>query len=546
MANLATRGYYITGINNVNVRLYPQVLGIYKIHEHNLCNALRDFGLIIKSDSRRSLLNYNYDFLKFLQVMRPSEVCMIAHGYSLLKLDDRNWWNSFTSISSQLLYDIDGKEIAGLLYSLTRVYSQKNNLIERLIDESKSWINLATPTSLSLLVKVATHFNCGPEIMKMLNLRSLQLIDDLKIVDIVFFLTSNVESKTHDINFFRQMCLRIIEIIDEVDLHHLRAIAASISMGGFKSHIMFNVLTIRLSQIASSKNLTESDVISILLAFTTQKFLAHNDLSIDSKTYKRFLKENPTSSNDIFTFPLPEFGHVMSESVYRNKDRITSNGLPIVFRAISILKIPIDEDFFNHLLARTCNHIEQDLYKGLKLSNLVVTFVKFNRDNSAFWKAIYGTLTRQNDLQLTGDLVSKMINTISTIEPGSLSDSKYLDMVRTTLIKNCENYASSMSARSLLALNRHFSLTKQTEILCSDEFIDAIINKMDDFSLSDLTKILKSYTNLNKSNINKEKIDIMATKAEERINMENYPKGSNNLELTNLIQNLKSGTINTT
>lgn len=69
---------------------------------------------------------------------------------------------------------------------------------------------------------------------------------------------------------------------------------------------------------------------------------------------------------------------------------------------------------------------------------------------------------------------------------------------------------------------------------------------MDDFSLSDLTKILKSYTNLNKSNINKEKIDIMATKAEERINMENYPKGSNNLELTNLIQNLKSGTINTT
>eukprot|EP00375_Theileria_parva_P002185 XP_764862.1 hypothetical protein [Theileria parva strain Muguga] len=132
-----------------------------------------------------------------------------------------------------------------------------------------------------------------------------------------------------------------------------------------------------------------------------------------------------------------------------------------------------------------------------------------------------------------------MINTISTIEPGSLSDSKYLDM-------NCENYASSMSARSLLALNRHFSLTKQTEILCSDEFIDAIINKMDDFSLSDLTKILKSYTNLNKSNINKEKIDIMATKAEERINMENYPKGSNNLELTNLIQNLKSGTINTT
>lgn len=114
------------------------------------------------------------------------------------------------------------------------------------------------------------------------------------------------------------------------------------------------------------------------MAFTTQKFLAHNDLSIDSKTYKRFLKENPTSSNDIFTFPLPEFGHVMSESVYRNKDRITSNGLPIVFRAISILKIPIDEDFFNHLLARTCNHIEQDLYKGLKLSNLVVVLLAMN------------------------------------------------------------------------------------------------------------------------------------------------------------------------
>uniref|UniRef100_A0A3B0N2Y0 Uncharacterized protein n=1 Tax=Theileria annulata TaxID=5874 RepID=A0A3B0N2Y0_THEAN len=537
MANIASKGYYITGINNVNVRLYPQVLGIYKIHEHNLCNALRDFGLIIKSDSRRILLNYSYDFLRFLHLMRPSEVCMIAHGYSLLKLDDRNWWNSFTSISSQSLYDIDGKEIAGLLYSLSRIYSQKTNLIERLIDESKSWINLASPISLSLLVKVVTHFKCGSEIMKMLNLRSLQLIDELMIVDIVFFLTSNVESKTHDINFFRQMCLRIIELIDQVELHQLRAIAASISMGGFKSHIMFNVLTIRLSQIATSKNLTESDVISILLAFTTQKFLAHNDLGIDSKTYKKFLKENPTSTTEIFKFPLPEFGPVMADSLYRNKDRITSNGMPIVFRAISILGIPIEDDFFNQLVTRTCNYIDQDLYKGLKLSNLVVTFVKFKRDNSDFWKSIHGTLTRQNDLQLTGDLISKMINTISTIERGSLSDSKYLDMVRSTLIKNCESYACSMSAKSLLALTRHFSLSNQTEMLCSDEFMDAIINKINDFSLSDLTRILKSYTSLDKSNLNQAKIDIMASKFEERINME---KGFNNLELNNLIQILRS------
>lgn len=50
MTSIAIQGYRVRGINNVTIRLYPQVLGIHKVHEHNLCNALRDFGLMLKSE----------------------------------------------------------------------------------------------------------------------------------------------------------------------------------------------------------------------------------------------------------------------------------------------------------------------------------------------------------------------------------------------------------------------------------------------------------------------------------------------------------------
>ncbi|BAM40007.1 conserved hypothetical protein [Theileria orientalis strain Shintoku] len=503
MANVVSSGFYLSGINNVKIRLYPQVLGIYKIHEHNLCNALRDFGLLIKSDSRRHLLKYNYDFLKFVPLMRGSELCMIAHGYSLLNLQDTVWWDSFTKVVYNSLYDMDGKELAGLLYSLTKVYSTKTHAICKLIEWTKSWIHLFTPFCLSLMVKVATHFKSGHEIMRMLNNRALELIDDLKIVDIVFFMTCNVECRTQEINFFRQMCIKCIELIDDIELHQLRAIVSSLSLGGFKSLVMFNILTIKLAQLveryveASNKGfrtpLKEGDVISLCLGFTTQAFLVKNDLCIDTKVYKDFISKNPTSSSNIFKFPLPELGPVLSKGVVDNKTRITANGMPILLRGFSLLEIPATDELMRYLIEKTCKYLDQDEYTGLKLSNLVVTLVKYDGMKYDFWKAVHGTLVRQKDPRLSGDMISKMLNTIFSIGREGLSESRDLTLVYECLLKKCPKHFGDMSVRSILSLTRHFSLTCNIAMLASDEFLGAILNMAEDFSNADMIKILKTY-----------------------------------------------------
>ncbi|UKJ90274.2 hypothetical protein MACJ_001206 [Theileria orientalis] len=539
MANVVSSGFYLSGINNVKIRLYPQVLGIYKIHEHNLCNALRDFGLLIKSDSRRHLLKYNYDFLKFVPLMRGSELCMIAHGYSLLNLNDSVWWDSFTKVAYNSLYDMDGKELAGLLYSLTK-----------LIEWSKSWIHLFTPFCLSLmgllpslyycLVKVATHFKSGHEIMKMLNSRALELIDDLKMVDIVFFMTCNVECRTQEINFFRQMCLRCIELIDDIELHQLRAIVSSLSLGGFKSLVMFNILTIKLAQLVESNPLKEGDVISLCLGFTTQTFLVKNDLCIDTKVYKDFISKNPTTSSNIFKFPLPELGPVLSKGVVDNKTRITANGMPILLRGFSLLEIPSTDELMRYLIEKTCKYLDQDEYTGLKLSNLVVTLVKYDGMKYDFWKAVHGTLTRQKDLRLSGDMISKMLNTILSVGREGLSECKDLTLVYECLLKKCPNYFGDMSVRSVLSLTRHFSLTCNIAMLASDEFLGAILNLADDFSNADMIKILKTYGGfVDKLKSNPKFLQLLDV-AEKRVNGKSGSKSFGGEQMDKVLQLLKS------
>ncbi|UKK02189.2 hypothetical protein MACK_001544 [Theileria orientalis] len=540
MANVVSTGFYLSGINNVKIRLYPQVLGIYKVHEHNLCNALRDFGLLIKSDSRRHLLKYNYDFLKFVPLMRGSELCMIAHGYSLLNLEDPVWWDSFTKVSYNSLYDMDGKELAGLLYSLTKVYTTKTHTICKLIEWSKSWVHLLTPFCLSLMVKAATHFKAGHEIMKMLNNRALELIDDLKMVDIVFFMTCNVECRTQEIDFFRKMCLKCIELIDDIELHQLRAIVSSLSLGGFKSLVMFNILTIKLAQLVERKPLKEGDVISLCLGFTTQAFLVKNDLCIDTKVYKDFISKNPTASSNIFKFPLPELGPVLSKGVVDNKTRITANGMPILLRGFSLLGIPATDELMRYLIEKTCKYLDQDEYTGLKLCNLVVTLVKYDGMKYDFWRAVHGTLMRQKDLRLSGDMVSKMLNTILSIGREGLAECKDLTLVYECLLKKCPKYFGDMSVRSILSLTRHFSLTCNIAMLASDEFLGAILNMADDFSNADMMRILKAYGGfVDKLKSNPKFLQLLDV-AENRMNKTSGSKTFNGEQMDKVLELLKS------
>lgn len=486
MASIAIQGYTVRGINNVKVRLFPQVLGIHKVHEHNLCNALRDFGLMLKSECRNELLKYNYDFLKFAHTMRSSELCMIAHGYSILELNDKDWWDKFTSVASQCSYDMDGKEIAGLLYSLSNVYKGKNPLIDKLIRESTPWIQHASPATLSLLVKVIANLNIRGNYLNNINKRAIEIIDQLNMVDVIFFITSNTEAKTHDMELYRALCMRAMQLYDDMELHHLRALAASLSVGGYKCHIFFNVLAMRLAEIAKKKKLRDGDIISLFLAFTSQKFLTQNDLCIDTKVYKDFIRERmDVVTKDRFVFPVPELGPVLVDALRDNIHRITANGMPIVLRAISILKLPVEAELYNNIIEKTAGYISEEMYDGLKLSNLVVTVAKRRERQDCFWEAVHEIFQSKGKL-LDPDHVAKMTATLTTVNDDERKLAVYRDLVKLSLA-----HCKGMSAKSLFAITRVFVTNTETEALTSDEYTDAVIRLVDTVTLSETYNLLK-------------------------------------------------------
>ncbi|GBE61458.1 hypothetical protein, conserved [Babesia ovata] len=488
MAAVALHGYKVKGINNVMVRLYPQVLGIHKVHEHNLCNALRDFGLMLKSECRGELIQYNNDFLKFAHTMRSSELCMIAHGYSILELNDRDWWDKFTAIAARNAYDMDGKEMAGLMYSLSRVYPGKHPLIAQLIEESTPWIQHANPGTLSLLVKVISNLKIGGNYLHQINKRAIEIINELNIVDVIFFITSNTEAKTRDLELYRALCTRSIELYDDMELHHLRALAASLSIGGYKSSLFFNVLSLRLVDICRTKKLKDGDVISLFLAYTSQKFLSQNDLCIDVQVYKRFLQERyGYVSKDKSEFPIPELGPVFSKALKDNIHRITANGMPIVLRAISILKIPVEQELYDRVLQETAQYIREGKYDGLKLSNLVVTIAKRPGRHDVFWNAVHDSVS-QPDVAFNADLVAKMAATLGAVTDDASRRLVYKDLIDLSL-KCCKD----MNVKSIFALTRVCAANMELEALCSASYVDAVVALMHRVPISDIFHLLKLY-----------------------------------------------------
>ncbi|KAK1938550.1 hypothetical protein X943_002245 [Babesia divergens] len=487
MASIAIQGYRVRGINNVTIRLYPQVLGIHKVHEHNLCNALRDFGLMLKSEWNE-LLQYSYDFLKFVPTMRSSELCMIAHGYSLLQLNDRDWWDQFSSLASKASYDMDGKEIAGLLYSLSNVYKGQHPLIIKLMEESKPWIQHASPATLSLLVKVIANLKVKGNFLYSINRRAMEIIDQLNMVDVIFFVTSNTEAKTQDIELYRTLCVRAMQLYDHMELHHVRALAASLSIGGYKSHTFFNILSLRLLDISKVKKLRDSDVISLFLAYTSQKFLMQNDLCFDTNLYKTFIKERfGTAGKDKFLFPIPESGPVLIQALRDNIERITANGMPIVLRAISILNLPADKSLYDTCIDKTARYIREMKYDGLKLSNLVVTIARRHERHDEFWRAVHDVL-KEPAHGLDPDLVAKMTSTLTSITNDEYKYTVYKDLIRLSLL-----HCKRMSEKSLFALTRAYVATMEIEALCSASYVDAIIALMQKVTLSDSYNLLKLY-----------------------------------------------------
>ncbi|CDR95338.1 hypothetical protein, conserved [Babesia bigemina] len=500
MAAVALHGYKVKGVNNVVVRLYPQVLGIHKVHEHNLCNALRDFGLMLKSEcvkrikrssclySRDELLQYNHDFLKFAHTMRSSELCMIAHGYSILELDDRDWWDKFSAIAARNSYDMDGKEMAGLMYSLSRVYPYKHPLISQLIEESTPWIQHANPGTLSLLVKVISNLKIGGNYLHRINKRAIEIISELNIVDVIFFITSNTDAKVRDLELYRALCTRSIELYDDMELHHVRALAASLSIGGYKSSLFFNVLSLRLVDICRTKKLKDGDVISLFLAYTSQKFLSQNDLCIDVQVYKRFLQErHGYISKDKFEFPIPELGPVFSKALSDNIHRITANGMPIVLRAISILKIPVDRELYSRVLQETAQYIRDGKYDGLKLSNLVVTIAKRPGRHDVFWNAVHDTLSKP-DADFNADIVAKMTATLGAVTDDAPRRLVYKDLINLSLM--C---CKDMTVKSIFALTRVYAANMELEALCSEPYVNAVVALMQRVPVSDVFHLLKLY-----------------------------------------------------
>lgn len=67
------------------------------------------------------ILSHRDELLPFVPYFRPSEVCLIAHGYQHVGLKSIEWWNKFATESVQTMFDMDGKEMAGLLYSFSKV-----------------------------------------------------------------------------------------------------------------------------------------------------------------------------------------------------------------------------------------------------------------------------------------------------------------------------------------------------------------------------------------------------------------------------------------
>ncbi|GFE54764.1 hypothetical protein BaOVIS_021680 [Babesia ovis] len=488
MAAIAKNGYIVKGINNVAVKFYPQVLGIHQVHEHNLCNALRDFGLMLKSDCKRELLRYNYDFLKFANTMRSSELCMLAHGYSLIGLKDTQWWDRFTSVAATNSFDMDGKEMAGFLYSLSRVYNGDHPLIVKLLEESTHWIPHATAPTLSLLIKVIANLKVGDRYLDKINARAMEIVDRLNMVDIVFFITANTDAKTRNLELYRVLCLRVIELYDDIELHHLRALAACISIGGYKSHIFFNVLSIKLVELCNTKHLTDGDVISLFLAFTSQKFLAHNDLCIDAQVYKRFLKDRlGRVAKEHFDFPIPDVTVVLAQALEANMDRITYNGLPIVLRAIGILRLPVSEELYDRVIQETSTSVAQGKYCDLKLSNLVVTIAKRPGNHDVFWTAVHEVLTRPN-VDIKADLLAKMTITMSNVTNEGCRHVVYRDLLELSLQRS-----GMMSIKSISALTRMLVSNMELEALVNGSYVDALVGLFDTLTIAGIFGILKFY-----------------------------------------------------
>ncbi|ORM40808.1 uncharacterized protein BXIN_2261 [Babesia sp. Xinjiang] len=488
MAAIAQQGYKVKGINNVVIKLYPQVLGIHKVHEHNLCNALRDFGLMLKADCRTELLQYNYDFLKFAHTMRSSELCMIAHGYSMLNLEDRNWWDQFTAVASKNSFDMDGKEMAGLLYSLSKVYTGKHPLIARLIEESTHWIQHATASTLSLLVKVISNLKIGDSYLHRINARAIEIVDQLNMVDVIFFVTSNTEAKTHNPELYRMLCLRAIKLYDDMELHHLRALAACLSIAGYKSTLFYNILAIRLVEICRNKSLRDGDVISLFLAYTSQKFLTQNDLCIDVNVYKQFLKQRFGSvTKDKFEFPVAELAPVLAKALEENIDRITYNGMPIVLRAISILRLPVDKNLYERVICETALYISENKYDDLKLSNLVVTLAKRQGRHDVFWNAVHELLSKPG-MKINADLLAKMTVTLSNHTNDECRRRVYEDLLQLS-----SEHCKYMSVKSIFALTRVLVANMEVDVLCSTPYVDAIIALVGQLRLSDVFNLFKLY-----------------------------------------------------
>ncbi|AFZ79156.1 hypothetical protein BEWA_020020 [Theileria equi strain WA] len=470
MTKSLLNGYFINGLNNVKSRYFLQVLGIHKIHEHNLSNALRDFALLSKSDSANQLVYYKDDFIRFVHLMRPSEICMVAHGYSQIHLDDLNWWSKFNNISSEIIYDIDAQEIAGLVHSLTRIYTTQQPIICQLLEEYTKWTIHTTSSSLSMLVRAVANINMDPGYLRMFNKRAMELYDKLNILDVIFLLTSNSKAQIKDVDLYTKLCTRAIVLLDDMEYHHIRAVAASIGIGGFKSYLMFNILTIRLLKVLNNHTITEGDLISLLLSFTRQFFVT-TELQIDQKLYTDvLLKYGYNIDKDKFTFPLKEIYPVFCNALDEKLDLIEAKGMPILVRAIYILKIPVEQKTMDKIFEYTATFIRENSYYLDKMLSLIYSSSRFREKNTSFWKATYEWFSQLD------------LNKISKV-----------DLVKVLFLDCSKENTGYMNDTTLLYLLTHCFKNQEYTVIADARCIEALTANVDKIALTNLISILKSY-----------------------------------------------------
>ncbi|KAK2194401.1 uncharacterized protein BdWA1_003561 [Babesia duncani] len=243
--------------------------------------------------------------------------------------------------------------------------------------------------------------------------------------------------------------------------------------------------------------LKDGDVISLFLAFTTQKFIFKNDLCIDPGVYSNYMSKHigQLTKKD-YEFPLKSLGEVLSEALVNNYTRITANGMPIIIRGISVLSVNLEKEFFERILTKTVTYLVKGDYTDLKLANLVVSLSKFKYDDNPIWEAIDNTLRKGNTC-LNADLLAKMTITVGNCGRGALESTRRLSAYE-TLLKQSLNSTKDASIDSLMSLSRLYLMNNESAIL-SEQYINALINKVTFIVNVDMTQIdLASMNNIAK------------------------------------------------